>query len=45
MSIFDEVHDRRKTRSVKWDMLQSVFQSDDVIPMWVADMDFRAPAQ
>lgn len=43
MSIFDEVHDRRKTRSVKWDMLQSVFQSDDVIPMWVADMDFRAP--
>ncbi|AXI09845.1 cystathionine beta-lyase [Oceanobacillus zhaokaii] len=43
MSIFDEVHDRRKTRSVKWDMLQPIFQSEDVIPMWVADMDFKAP--
>ncbi|WP_373893155.1 MalY/PatB family protein [Virgibacillus natechei] len=43
MSIFDELHDRKHTRSVKWDMLKSVFQSDDVLPMWVADMDFKAP--
>ncbi|MGJ9457473.1 MalY/PatB family protein [Oceanobacillus sp. CF4.6] len=43
MSIFDEIYDRRNTRSVKWDLLQEVFQSDDVLPMWVADMDFKAP--
>ncbi|UJL45148.1 pyridoxal phosphate-dependent aminotransferase [Virgibacillus sp. NKC19-16] len=43
MSIFDELHDRKNTRSVKWDMLKPVFQTDDVLPMWVADMDFRAP--
>ncbi|MBY7143960.1 pyridoxal phosphate-dependent aminotransferase [Virgibacillus sp. NKC19-3] len=43
MSIFEELHDRKNTRSVKWDMLKSVFQSEDVLPMWVADMDFKAP--
>ncbi|GGP13886.1 MalY/PatB family protein [Oceanobacillus neutriphilus] len=43
MSFFEEVHDRKQTKSVKWDMLQMRFQSDDVIPMWVADMDFKAP--
>lgn len=44
MSIFDELYDRKNTRSVKWDMLQAMFQSEDVLPMWVADMDFKAPA-
>ncbi|MBP1969542.1 cystathionine beta-lyase [Virgibacillus natechei] len=43
MSIFKEIHDRKNTRSVKWDMLKPVFQTDDVLPMWVADMDFKAP--
>ncbi len=32
---FDTVHDRRKTDSVKWAVL------DDELPMWVADMDFE----
>lgn len=45
MSIFDEVHDRKNTRSIKWDMLDVVFQSKDVLPMWVADMDFKAPKE
>jgi len=37
---FDEVIDRRNTAAVKWDKY-----GRDVIPMWVADMDFRsAPA-
>ncbi|WP_121639425.1 MalY/PatB family protein [Virgibacillus sp. Bac330] len=45
MSIFEEQHSRKNTRSVKWDMLKPVFQTDDVLPMWVADMDFRAPEQ
>lgn len=43
MSIFEELYDRKNTRSVKWDMLQAMFQSEDVLPMWVADMDFKAP--
>ncbi len=43
MGKFNIVHDRKNTRSVKWDGLASVFQADDVLPMWVADMDFRAP--
>lgn len=43
MSIFDVLHDRRDTRSVKWDMLEPIFQTNDVLPMWVADMDFKAP--
>ncbi|GAB4072758.1 pyridoxal phosphate-dependent aminotransferase [Barrientosiimonas marina] len=43
MGFFDKVHDRENTRSVKWDMRQEVFQSDNVLPMWVADMDFKAP--
>ena len=43
MGKFDEIHDRFNTRSVKWDMLQNVFHTEDVLPMWVADMDFQAP--
>jgi len=38
---FDEIVPRRGTNSVKWDTAES----NDVLPMWVADMDFRtAPA-
>ncbi len=35
---FDEIIERRGTGSVKWDESPS----SDVIPMWVADMDFKA---
>ena len=47
MSIFEQVIDRRKTRSVKWDRMDVVYgieDASDVLPMWVADMDFPAPA-
>ena len=38
---FDEIVERRGTNCVKWDESPS----EDVIPLWVADMDFRvAPA-
>jgi cystathionine beta-lyase len=40
---FDRVIDRYNTNSIKLDYLQSVFGTDDVLPMWVADMDFEAP--
>ncbi|OAA31711.1 cystathionine beta-lyase [Kosmotoga arenicorallina S304] len=40
---FDRIVDRRGTSSYKWDMLEEIFGSDDLLPMWVADMDFRSP--
>jgi len=40
---FDQVIDRTHTSSVKYDLRQVVFDRDDVIPMWVADMDFETP--
>lgn len=43
MTDFNEIHNRYQTLSVKWDNTNNVFQSDEVLPMWVADMDFKAP--
>ncbi len=40
---FDEVIDRNNTGSLKWDFYGRYFKEADVLPMWVADMDFRAP--
>ncbi len=40
---FDRVIDRRNTGSVKWDLAEARLGYHDIIPMWVADMDFRAP--
>ena len=37
----DAYVDRSGTNCIKWDMCGEKFGSDDVIPMWVADMDFR----
>ncbi|MBP1707175.1 MAG: cystathionine beta-lyase, partial [Chloroflexi bacterium] len=37
---FDAVCDRKNTNCAKWDLVESMFGSQDVIPMWVADMDF-----
>ncbi len=36
---FDTPIDRRGSASVKWDK----YRGRDVIPLWVADMDFRSP--
>lgn len=38
---FDEVIERKGTDSVKWDGVESRWGRNDLIPMWVADMDFR----
>ena len=42
---FDETFDRVKTRSSKWTGMATYFglTGDDLLPMWVADMDFKAP--
>ncbi len=42
---FDQIYDRKKTNCVKWDAVKSIFGRDDVIPMWVADMDFPVAEQ
>jgi cystathionine beta-lyase len=42
---FDRIIPRAGTDSVKWDGRQGYFGTDDVLPMWVADMDFAAPEE
>jgi cystathionine beta-lyase len=44
-SIFDEVINREHTGCAKYDSRKSLFGNEDVIPLWVADMDFRAPEE
>lgn len=41
---FDQPFDRTKSRSEKWDkaVLAKKFGRDDVLPFWIADMDFAA---
>ena len=40
---FDQVIDRRNTNSVKYDFAKECGMPEDVLPLWVADMDFRVP--
>jgi len=40
---FDQPIARENTHAVKLDVRQAVFGREDVIPVWVADMDFAAP--
>ena len=40
---FDEVFPRKGSASVKHDLMKPFFGTDDLLPMWVADMDFKAP--
>ena len=38
---FDEIVDRSRNRSAKYDEAGKKFGSRDVIPLWIADMDFK----
>lgn len=38
---FDKELNRRNTQCVKWDEMSSYFDRGDLLPMWVADMDFE----
>jgi len=40
---FDEIIDRSNTSCVKYDLRKALFGTENIIPMWVADMDFRSP--
>ncbi|WP_029904350.1 MalY/PatB family protein [Prevotella sp. 10(H)] len=40
---FDQIIDRRGTNAIKTDALAERYGNADVIPLWVADMDFLSP--
>ncbi|MGI6669738.1 MAG: MalY/PatB family protein [Acetivibrionales bacterium] len=42
--LFDEVVSRKNTDSIKYDFASRYGMPEDVLPLWVADMDFRAPS-
>ncbi|MCL2054923.1 MAG: pyridoxal phosphate-dependent aminotransferase [Oscillospiraceae bacterium] len=42
---FDIIHDRKNTGSLKWDCAEKRGKPADVLPLWVADMDFKVPAE
>ena len=40
---FDTIIERRGTNSVKWDHADRIFRGCNLLPLWVADMDFQSP--
>ncbi|MBU5425337.1 pyridoxal phosphate-dependent aminotransferase [Tissierella pigra] len=38
---FDKIINRYGTNSMKWDGLKETFEQDNLLPLWVADMDFE----
>ncbi len=43
MTDFNEVIDRKNSDSLKFDFAKEKGLPEDVLPLWVADMDFKAP--
>lgn len=42
---FDKRLDRTNKASYKWDQSEKLFGREDILPLWVADMDFEAPKE
>lgn len=40
---FDEVIERKGTNCIKYDALKERYGDDSLLPLWVADMDFKTP--
>jgi cystathionine beta-lyase len=40
---FDKVVERSNTACVKWDATEELFGEKELLPLWVADMDFKVP--
>ncbi len=40
---FDQIIERAGTDCLKWDGREAVFGRQEILPLWVADMDFAAP--
>ena len=45
MSSFDQIIDRKNTKCYKWDYNKEIFGKEELLSMWVADMDFQAPQE
>lgn len=41
---FDQIIDRSGSHALKLELRKKLFGRDDVLPLWVADMDFPAPS-
>lgn len=41
---FDEIVPRKHTDCLKYDNVKEMFGTEEILPMWIADMDFRTPA-
>lgn len=47
MTDFTTVYERRNSNCVKWDSMEQIYSikdASDVLPMWIADMDFAIPS-
>ncbi len=42
---FDGIEERKDTCSMKWDAVEQFCGKKDLLPLWVADMDFKSPPQ
>jgi len=42
---FETIIDRTSKNSAKWTLMKRITGLDDLIPLWVADMDFKAPPE
>lgn len=40
---FDEIIDRKGTNCLKYDFASERGKPEGVLPLWIADMDFKAP--
>ncbi|MDT2570230.1 pyridoxal phosphate-dependent aminotransferase [Enterococcus raffinosus] len=45
MTNFDQPIDRLGSNSVKWDTILNMYEEKELLPLWIADMDFKAPAE
>lgn len=44
MTNFEQPIDRLGSNSVKWDAILKSYNEENLLPFWIADMDFKAPA-
>ena len=42
---FDVIIDRKNTNSLKYDFAKERGMPEDLLPLWVADMDFKTPPE
>jgi len=42
---FDKAINRIKTNSIKWDYTKEFIGKKDLLPLWIADMDFEVPQE